>query len=140
MALAKPAPAPTSAPEPEPEPEPSKTSTRVQARQKVRQARRAVRRGDDANARQAFEAAVELDERNASAYAGLADLHFEAGRHRTALRYAKQAVRYAPSRASNRLRLGDSYVRLGDERKAKEQYARAAALGSLTAKRRLEVL
>ena len=124
---------------PNPAPDPG-LSAGARARHKVRDAQRAARSGSDTEARRLFEEAIDLDEGSARAHAGLAALHFDAGRHETALRHAKRAVRLAPRKAAYRVQLGDSYVRLNRRSEAKTQYGRAVAMGSGTAQRRLEVL
>ena len=128
------------APANEPEAAQPSREDRNKARSSVREGRRAMRRGDPQAARKAFRRALVLDDRGADAYAGLADLSFDAGQHREALGLAKQAVRRAPGNPKHRMRLGDSYVRLSKKDKARQEYARAAALGSPSAKRRLEAL
>ena len=113
---------------------------RQRARAEVRRGRRATRFSKTRQARAHYEKALELDPRRADAHAGLADLDFDAGHHRAALRHAKSAVRFPPSNPKHRLRLGDSYVRVKQRSRAKKQYERAVGLGSVSAKRRLAAL
>jgi tetratricopeptide (TPR) repeat protein/tRNA A-37 threonylcarbamoyl transferase component Bud32 len=110
------------------------------ARGLVRSANRASHAGRHGEARTLYERALELDDRNADAYAGLADICLEDGQLERALRYAKLAVRRAPYGARHRLRLGDSYHRVARHDEAIAAYRKAAALGSWKARRRLEQL
>lgn len=125
--------------QPEPEPEPT-WSQRRRARVEVRRGMRAARVGSLTNAREHFEKALALDSRRADAHAGLADLDFDAGHHRSSLRHARLAVRLAPRNADHRVRLGDAYLRVSQRKKARAQYERAESLGSRVALRRLEAL
>ena len=115
-------------------------SQRRRARVEVRRGKRAARVGSLANAREHFEKALALDSRRADAHAGLADLDFDAGHHRSSLRHARLAVRLSPRNADHRVRLGDAYLRVSQRNKARAQYQRAESLGSRVAARRLEAL
>ncbi|MCR9159979.1 MAG: protein kinase domain-containing protein [Nannocystaceae bacterium] len=130
--------APAAAPE-APASEPT-WNERRRARVEVRRGNRAAKTGASADARKHFEKALALDPRRADAHAGLADLDFDAGHHRAALRHARLAVRLSPRNAEHRIRLGDSYLRLSQRAKARAQYQRAQSLGSRIATRRLETL
>jgi tetratricopeptide (TPR) repeat protein/tRNA A-37 threonylcarbamoyl transferase component Bud32 len=110
------------------------------ARRLVRKGRRALARGERDEARGYFEDALELDPGSAAAYGGLADVEFEAGHHDRALRYATLAVGRDRRSAEHRLRLGDSYVRMGRISSAREQYQTAVDLGSRVADVRLTSL
>lgn len=112
----------------------------VRARSLVRSAKRAQRAGRSAEARELYQRALLLDDRSAEAYAGLADACFDDGDHQLGLRYAKLAVRRAPSVARYRLQLGDAYYRVARHDDAIAEYRKAAALGSEQARRRLEQL
>ena len=143
----RPAPRPQTRPEPTPAPvakasaketdEPDTVPRLATARRLVRRGRRALSRGNRAEARSDFEQAIEHNPRNADAYAGLADAHFEGGQHERALHFAKMASRRAPNNAEHRIRLGDSYLRVGRRKKARAQYQQAAALGSSIASSRV---
>lgn len=112
----------------------------TQARALVRSASRAERAGKLARARELYERALVLDDRNVAAYAGLADTYFELGEHERALHYARLAARREPHVARHRLRLGDSYYRMARHDEALAEYRKAAELGSRQARRRLEQL
>lgn len=112
----------------------------VRARALVRSAKRAAKVGRHARARELYESALVLDDRNVEAYAGLADVWFEQGEHDRALYYARLATRREPNVARHRLRLGDSYYRVARHDEAIAEYRKAAELGSRQARRRLEQL
>lgn len=112
----------------------------ARARAVVRSAARAERAGRHARARELYEQALGLDDRNVDAYAGLAGVYFEAGQHDRALHYARLAARREPHVARHRLRLGDSYYRVARHDEALAEYRKAAELGSRQARRRLEQL
>jgi len=112
----------------------------AQARSLVRSAGRAERLGRRARAKELYERALRLDDRNADAYAGLAEVYFEQGEHERALHYARIAARREPNVARHHLRLGDSYYRVARHDEALAEYRKAADLGSRQARRRLEQL
>ena len=111
-----------------------------QAKSLVRAGNRAKRVGKLGRARELYERALQHDERNVDAYAGLADTFFELGEHDRALHYAKLAARREPHVARHHLRLGDSYYRVGRHDVALAEYRKAADLGSRQARRRLDQL
>ena len=112
----------------------------AQARSLVRSATRAERVGRRTRAKELYLRALQLDDRNVDAYAGLAEVYFEQGEHERALHYARLAVRREPHVARHHLRLGDSYYRVARPDEAIAEYRRAAELGSRQARRRLEQL
>jgi tetratricopeptide (TPR) repeat protein/predicted Ser/Thr protein kinase len=112
----------------------------AQARALVRSAARAERLGKRTRAKELYERALQLDDRNVAAYAGLADVYFEQGEHERGLHYARIAARREPKVARHHLRLGDSYYRVARHDEALAEYRKAAELGSRQARKRLEQL
>lgn len=93
-----------------------------------------------AEAKRKFKKALELDRRNAGAYAGLGMLHFDAGRYQDAARHLEKATKY--KRRNNRywLYLGDAYKRLKKKSEASQAYQKAKMLGNPVAVSRLSGL
>ncbi len=91
--------------------------------------KRALERGDLVAAQRAFEKAIALDDRSASAHGGLARVEFERGRYAVAIRHATRAVKSAPKDAAARILLGDALYKSYRYDEAREHYQRAQELG-----------
>ena len=110
------------------------------ARRLVRRAKWAKGRGDRIKARNLLLSALELDDRNAEVYGGLAEIYIEEGRPQRALYFARIAARREPSVADHRVRVGDSYRALSRTDEAAAEYRQALQMGSRQARRRLDLL
>jgi tetratricopeptide (TPR) repeat protein len=98
---------------------------------------KALRAGDRAAARRAFEHALAQDPDNTEALAGLRDVFFDRGDYGRAVQYGERVVRHAPRAATHRLRLGDAYFKVMRLHDARAQYDKARALGDSRANWRL---
>lgn len=110
------------------------------ARRLARDGYAALKKGRWNEASTMFHASLESDRRNSRALIGLSDLHFEKAEYTKAVEYAGKAVDLAPRHASYLVKYGDALVKVLEYAKARQQYEAAVALGSDTAKRRLQRL
>jgi serine/threonine protein kinase len=107
------------------------------ARTKAASALRAFRSNQLPRAASLYNQALELDPRNRKALAGLAELEFERGHYREALRFGKKAVRLAPKDKALRILLGDAYYKTVNYEAARREYEKAKELGHSAAAGRL---
>jgi Flp pilus assembly protein TadD len=110
------------------------------AREAAKEGLAAFRRGDFRNAESAFHRALSFDRGNATALAGLGELHFEQGAYQKAVQYAQKAVARSPKSARYRIILGDAYFKILGYESARREYEKAKALGSKVAGARLAQL
>lgn len=108
------------------------------AARSVRRGHRAMSAGRYADAQREFEAAISQDPRNASAFAGLAQVHFERSEYTLAASQGRQAVALARKNAKYRMRLGDAYYKTFRYRRALAQYREAQSLGDASAARAID--
>ena len=111
----------------EPEPEPEEDNSE-RSRSVARRAERALRNTDYTLAQQLFEEAIELDDENASAYAGLGDVFFQRQEFSSARRFHSRALSHARSNSSYHSKLGMDYFRLGSYERAIESWERTLEL------------
>jgi tetratricopeptide (TPR) repeat protein len=121
---------PAESPDPSPKPadkpddrDPKAAAARVQA------ARTAFKANRLDQAEGLFHQALELDSRSLGALAGLAELHFERGQYRLAVKFAKRAVRRSPRSADLHLLLGDAHFKVYEYADARRAYDKAKSLG-----------
>jgi len=108
------------------------TNQRVAATQ-VELGQQRLRRGGYNEARGYFNAAVQLDARNAEAHGGLGEVAFELGNYVTAAQHLRRAAQLSPGQARYLVMLGDAYFKQGRTNDAVAQYRRALALAPNTA-------
>jgi tRNA A-37 threonylcarbamoyl transferase component Bud32/tetratricopeptide (TPR) repeat protein len=142
------------APVPEPDPEvgdatdagdaagaaASNQRNHAKAQALVQDARRAFESNRLQSAASLFNRALDLEPGNGGALAGLAELEFERGRYREALRFGRKAVRKRSKDGSLRLLMGDIYYKTVDYPAARREYEAARKLGVRSAKARLRRL
>lgn len=109
--------------------EPEVDSSRDDARRLVRDGQRSLEGRDLGAARRAFEGAIEADERNAAAHAGLGDVFFAERNYSEAARHHRRATRLAPRNAEYHRKLGQDFFRLNMFERALESFERAVELG-----------
>ena len=147
---AQPDPAADSSAQPDPAADPSaqpdpvapspEDAKRAQARAAFKQANAARGRGESGKAISLYKRAIELRPGYAAAYANLGFIYFNKGDYSSAARYQKLAVRYAARNKDYRIKLGDTYYKMGRKADAKTHWQKAAKLGSKTAQKRLAKL
>jgi tRNA A-37 threonylcarbamoyl transferase component Bud32/tetratricopeptide (TPR) repeat protein len=148
-------PQPESEPEVPPEPEPEAASggqksgspgssapprDPKRAKKLAAQAQSAFKAGNLSAAEKLFHQALERDRNSRAAVAGLAELNFERGRYRDAVRFGKRAVELAPKKAQYRILLGDAHFKVLDYASARRHYEKAKKLGHSGAAKRLQRL
>jgi tetratricopeptide (TPR) repeat protein len=116
------------------------TADSAGARRHIADGRRALERGDLADAESAFHRALAADRNDVAALAGLADVSFEQRAYERSAKFLERAVDLAPKNAQLRLDLGDVYFKVLRYDDARTHYDRAKALGHSGAARRLERL
>jgi tetratricopeptide (TPR) repeat protein len=84
-----------------------------------------------------YHQALEYDPANQAATIGLAELNFERGRYRQALRFAKRASQRAPRDGRLWILLGDSHFKVLEYQDARTAYTKAKTLGHGSAAGRL---
>lgn len=89
----------------------------------------ALAAGEIEQAESLFEQALGHDRRHVVALAGLRDVAFERSAYARAVKLGERVVRERPRAAEDRLRLGDSYLKVLRYHDALEQYELAHALG-----------
>lgn len=120
-------------------PEPTQRNP-SKAKELVKQGMAAFRQGRFSKSETLLHRALGYDRRNATALAGLAELHFQLGRYQKAVQYASKAVGAAPRRGQYRMLLGDSYFKTLDYPLARREYEKAQQLGHASAAKRLAQL
>ena len=113
---------------------------RNQSESRSEEGARAFRSNRLDEAARLFHQALELDAGNRAALEGLANLEFERGHYREALRYGKQAARRSPKNGGLRILLGDAYYKTVDYPSARGEYERARELGHPSAAGRISRL
>ena len=93
--------------------------------QKIKIAQTAFRNGEYNEARTLFEESIELNGKNAVAYAGLGDIYFQENNLGQAAKYHSKAIRYSPKSSSYLTRLGQDYYKQGKYAEAIEQWQKA---------------
>lgn len=118
-------------------PDPVEDAGETSATALAKTARSAMGSGKLDQAQMFFDRALTFDVDNRSALGGLFDLELRRGNPRAAIGYAQRLVGAHPGAADGHLRLGDAYNELGSLPAARSAYAKATALGSKKAKKRL---
>lgn len=90
----------------------------------IRRGQRALRKGQLAEARQAFRRAMISNSKSARAREGLGEVAFELGDYRTAVRHLRSAIRLAPLRTRGLVMLANTYFKQGLIRQAVKLYRR----------------
>lgn len=99
-----------------------------------------LNKGKRDRAERLFHKTVDLDSRNEIAVLGLAQVYFDRGDYGRSLTYARKAVGLLPRDADVRLLLGDVYLKTLRYADARAAYGRAAKLGHVLARARLDRL
>ncbi len=99
--------------------------------------KRALQRGDLAEAEAAFHRALAADRSNVAALAGLAEVSFQQRAYESSAKLLERAVAIAPRNAELHLDLGDVYFKVLRFDDARSHYDRARTLGHDGATRRL---
>ncbi|HEY8428654.1 MAG TPA: tetratricopeptide repeat protein, partial [Sandaracinaceae bacterium] len=126
------APAPQAAPAPPPAPAPQATPTAAATSgdpsELVRRGESALRLRRYDEARAAFAGALAIDDANADAHAGMAQVALATGDAESALRHAERVVQLRRMRAGSHVLLGDARRASGDIAGARRAYLRALSL------------
>ena len=113
---------------------------RGDAKTLIKRAKSAYTSGRSDEAERLYHRTLALDEHNLPALIGLHHIHFDRGKYKDALAYAKQALALRPKRGDLNLFVGDSCMKVLDYSCARTHYEAARAAGDGRAEGRLELL
>ena len=118
----------------------ARTRARDAARALTKRAKQARAAGKQTQATKLYRQALAALPTYGPAAQELALMHLDRGDYRTALRYAKQALRGAPRKLPYMILVGDLHHLLGQDKTARRHWELAAHYGSARAQRRLDKL